>query len=637
MTAIDRTNGGRAGHSNQSPVTNSMVQSAGRLMASHQHQHTTAHSTVVPFMHIVVLLLALLTTASPHVWHPGTFFSLHHPSFVPSSSASRLQSWSTSSQRRPQLNPGTALCSSPDNNQADPAWGLSVGIVGAGPSGLLLAHSLVQSQLPIDKIDVYESRSDPRDIQKQKLAGRAYALGLGVRGRTAIRSVDETLWSAVKKRGSECERFRLHLTSKFNVKLRDREDGVEPSVLIYQTDLCAALLDELDRRANANSESLANIVTFHFDSNITHVDLASSAISVKEGNEDTQKGPYDLIVGTDGANSIVRHAIQTYSPPDTFSFTQRRLLPGCFKVARIEKMPPLLDPDSVGLILPETKSLGITTFVEPTVEGGACILFAGRLPSSDEASATDTDGEEMDLGSILFPHPDSKEESGSQSDIETIKKLIVDQFPLLEGTSGMEDMVQQLLFQRTSVADSIKCNIYNSNSDVTATAICGDAAHATGGVSGQGCNSALMDSVALVDCLLSIYQPTNVSTDTVKTTKRAMLHQSVSSYSQKAVPQGHALYDLSFGNDGKTLPIFRNIRAISSNAIDAIFGGRFGIGKKPLQTLLASSLSSFVDIRRDREKYFVEDFPSDQLLREELGQVYRQGIEEGYGVSKHLN
>eukprot|EP00579_Thalassiosira_antarctica_P008822 CAMPEP_0201902402 /NCGR_PEP_ID=MMETSP0902-20130614/54931_1 /ASSEMBLY_ACC=CAM_ASM_000551 /TAXON_ID=420261 /ORGANISM="Thalassiosira antarctica, Strain CCMP982" /LENGTH=567 /DNA_ID=CAMNT_0048436401 /DNA_START=98 /DNA_END=1801 /DNA_ORIENTATION=- len=561
MTAIDRTNGGRAGHSNQSPVTNSMVQSAGRLMASHQHQHTTAHSTVVPFMHIVVLLLALLTTASPHVWHPGTFFSLHHPSFVPSSSASRLQSWSTSSQRRPQLNPGTALCSSPDNNQADPAWGLSVGIVGAGPSGLLLAHSLVQSQLPIDKIDVYESRSDPRDIQKQKLAGRAYALGLGVRGRTAIRSVDETLWSAVKKRGSECERFRLHLTSKFNVKLRDREDGVEPSVLIYQTDLCAALLDELDRRANANSESLANIVTFHFDSNITHVDLASSAISVKEGNEDTQKGPYDLIVGTDGANSIVRHAIQTYSPPDTFSnanseslanivtfhfdsnithvdlasstidttqgqkgpydlivgtdgansivrhalqtysppdtfsFTQRRLLPGCFKVARIEKMPPLLDPDSVGLILPETKSLGITTFVEPTVEGGACILFAGRLPSGDEASATDSDGEEVDLGSILFPHPDSKEESGSQSDIETIKKLIVDQFPLLEGTSGMEDMVQQLLFQRTSVADSIKCNIYNSNSDVTATAICGDAAHATGGVSGQGCNSALMDSV----------------------------------------------------------------------------------------------------------------------------------------------
>ena len=41
-----------------------------------------------------------------------------------------------------------------------------------GPSGLLLAHRLVQSQLPIHKVDIYESRSDPRD--KQTLGGRAY-------------------------------------------------------------------------------------------------------------------------------------------------------------------------------------------------------------------------------------------------------------------------------------------------------------------------------------------------------------------------------------------------------------------------------------------------------------------------------
>ena len=41
-----------------------------------------------------------------------------------------------------------------------------------GPSGLLLAHRLVQSQLPIHKLNIYESRSDPRD--KQTLGGRAY-------------------------------------------------------------------------------------------------------------------------------------------------------------------------------------------------------------------------------------------------------------------------------------------------------------------------------------------------------------------------------------------------------------------------------------------------------------------------------
>ena len=96
---------------------------------------------------------------------------------------------------------------------------------------------------------MFESRADPRDLQKQQ-GSRAYALGLGIRGRSAIRTVDEELWAAVKMRGFECEQFRLHLSQKLNVKLRDREEGVEPSVLIYQTDLCSGLLDELEIRSS---------------------------------------------------------------------------------------------------------------------------------------------------------------------------------------------------------------------------------------------------------------------------------------------------------------------------------------------------------------------------------------------------
>ena len=83
-------------------------------------------------------------------------------------------------------------------------------------------------------------------------------------------------------------------------------------------------------------------------------------------------------------------------------------------------------------------------------------------------------------------------------------KLIIEQFPLLDGMPGLDDIVQQLLFQRTSVATSVKCNTYNSNSDVTPVAICGDATHATGGVSGQGANSALMDTTVLAECLISV-------------------------------------------------------------------------------------------------------------------------------------
>ena len=199
--------------------------------------------------------------------------------------------------------------------------------------------------------------------------------------------------------------------------------------------------------------------------------------------------------------------------------------------------------------------------------------------------------------------------------------MLFEQFPLLEDTPGMDDAVQQLMNQRTSIAQSVKCNIYHSPPTLIPTALCGDSAHATGGVSGQGANSALIDAAVLVDCIIENYHPTKTDNN-IAAMKKGMLHSSLSSYSAKQVPEGLALYDLSFGNDGKTLPIFRNIKSVISNGIDTIFGGRLGIGRKPLQTLMASSLDSFTAIRREREKYFVEEFPSDEELQKRLERVY---------------
>jgi len=391
----------------------------------------------------------------------------------------------------------------------------------------------------------------------------------------------------------------------------------EPSLLIYQSDLCSALLDELERRANTLESTTLNV---RFDSNITNANLETSTLSFVSNGVVTQESQkYNLIVGCDGANSIVRESIQLYSPPDTFECTKRELLPGCFKVARITSMPPALDKASVALILPKTKSIGVTAFVEPTVDGGGCVLFAGRLGSKSTSSA-----DSAELGSILFPDPSiggREQSSMSDEEVETIGRLLVEEFPQLNGTAGLDGAVRQLLRQRTSVASSVRCNTYNANSGLTATAICGDAAHATGGVSGQGANSALMDVATLADCLVTHYQPDDAYSAAAK---QSMLHQSVSAYSKQAVPEGRALYDLSFGNDGRTLPIFRNLRSLLSTAIDGVFGGRFGIGKKPLQTLLASSLDPFVTIRRSRERDYIDPFPSNEEIESELDSVYNK-------------
>jgi hypothetical protein len=95
------------------------------------------------------------------------------------------------------------------------------------------------------------------------------------------------------------------------------------------------------------------------------------------------------------------------------------------------------------LILPEKKSIGVTAFVEPTIAGGACILFAGRLASTLQSH------DKVDLSSIQFPNPnvDVQDTASSQPEIAKMSKLIIEQFSLLDSMPGLDFIVQQLLSQ----------------------------------------------------------------------------------------------------------------------------------------------------------------------------------------------
>lgn len=476
--------------------------------------------------------------------HSAQGYSLSTPFPSPSSSRVSLLRGSSSAD---------------DKTTDEPALrGLNVAVVGAGPSGLLLSHKLANAGATVN---VFEGRSYP-DRSKEP---RAYALGIGRRGRTAIQSAGRDVWEHIKsKYGYPSERFQLHV-GPLRLTLRDGQpDGLEPSLLLYQTDLCRGLVDTLQTKYTQN-------VRIHYQTKIDLVNLQETTIVTSAGDKYT----YDVIIGCDGVNSIVRKAMET-----TWSNFEclRKELPGVFKVAKVDAMPPKLDPTAVALLLPQTGAC--TAFVEPVYNQEACILFAGR----DQNDAV-------------------MESSNATLIYEEIEK----RFPRLQGLD-LAAVAQQLATNtKPSKAYSIQCNTYNY---AGTAALVGDAAHATGGVSGQGVNSALVDATVLCDILEQQFDARQ---------KNSSLRESLLEYSKQQVPEGKALYELSFGPNPTSK--LKKAKATLTAIRDTLFQGRYGIGEATLQTQMTTTLTSFATLRRQKDKLYDEPFPSQTDFGKQLADL----------------
>jgi hypothetical protein len=114
----------------------------------------------------------------------------------------------------------------------------------------------------------------------------------------------------------------------------------------------------------------------------------------------------------------------------------------------------------------------------------------------------------------------------------------------------MDEMFSQREKQKPSSASSAKCSIYHYGSIV---ALCGYAAHVTGGVSDQDVNSALVDSTGLEECLEFMFDASKKE-------------------SQRQVPEGYALYEISFAPSPKS--ISQKARFAVNTVRDTMFKGR---------------------------------------------------------------
>lgn len=185
-------------------------------------------------------------------------------------------------------------------------------IVGAGLCGTLLGVRLAQRGY---EVSLYERRPDLRLVEQD--AGRSINLALSHRGLMALATAglgDEVRDLCIPMHGR-----MIHAPSgeKWLSPYSGREGEFINS--ISRPGLNALLLEKADAYDN---------LTIYFEHKCTGVDLESATGKFidKDGNEVVAKG--DLLIGTDGAGSVVRRAMMAQSTDLLFNFSQHFLRSG---------------------------------------------------------------------------------------------------------------------------------------------------------------------------------------------------------------------------------------------------------------------------------------------------------------------
>lgn len=357
-----------------------------------------------------------------------------------------------------------------------------VAIVGAGPSGILLAHYLLRRQEAY-QIEIYDRRSDPRTVPFEKV--RTYPLTLNARGIHALQQI-EGLEASVKAQGTAIWGTVVHAKNgKTRVLSRQK-----PLFALDRTQLVITLLEKLTERYQRDR------LTLHFNCKCIAADFNQQTITIQNDGTQEWKTNYDLLIGADGAHSVIR---DHFLPTEGFN-VEAQYVPTDYKTLFLIRRN-----ETAGLELQPER------------------IHSWRLEDSTTVLAVPT-SEAIASGVITFSR-------NKNSFVNLTTQTQVSDF-FHQNFSGLGSLItdteiEALLNRPVSQVLTIRCSHYHYGNSVL---LIGDAAHAVSPSLGQGGNAAFED-VEILDRLLDEYSD---NLDVV-----------LPEFSARRRPDAHALVELS--------------------------------------------------------------------------------------------
>lgn len=381
-------------------------------------------------------------------------------------------------------------------------------IVGAGASGLLLAHYLLrrdeECQIEARKrlgnpivfhslIEIYEQYRDPRTISVAK--SKTFPIALNDRGMNAIAKIPG-LTDAVKAISVEMSGTIIHTTSGKKRSISRKKS----LTTLDRTELIKVFLNTLAETYDSDR------LKIHFEHSCTRVDLAA-----KQAHFSTPKSAitvdYDLVVGADGARSQVRKAFQ-----DT-------------KLFELEQKYISNDYKSIYL------SSGNDSESNPVLESGK--IHSWRIKDGTVVLLLHQYDGSM-AGVIHFPR-ENNQIVNLKTEAEA-RQFFKQNFPQV-GQLMTASEASAFLARPIATTLTICCNRYHYRNSAL---LIGDAAHAVSPSLGQGCNAALED-VTVLNRLLNEYADN--------------LDLVLEQFTKQRLADAHAVVELS----NYTLPFARNL------------------------------------------------------------------------------